>query len=380
MESIYLDHAATTPIAPEVRRGMAPMFEAEFANPSSRHGPGVRVREAIEAARARVARSISARPEQVVFTSGGTEANNLAVLGLARAGRGKHVLVGPTEHASVREAAKALVSEGFEVETLALDERGDLDIERLVSRLRPDTVVVACMLVNNEFGTVSPIPRIAKLVRANAPNARVHVDAVQGLGKLPVSFGELGAHTLAISAHKVHGPKGTGALVVEDGTRLRPLVFGGGQERGLRTGTENAAGIVGFSIAVELAANAQRKTHAHLSELRALLADELAGLAGARLLDVGSEHSPAIAALSLPGPPAEVWMHHLEERGVHTSVGSACQGNRGGIPPALLALGFGEEEARHILRMSFSSMTTAEEVRAGAAALRAVASGLGVKP
>jgi len=377
MDSVYLDNAATTPLAPEVRAAMAPYFEARFGNPSSRHSLGVEAARAIAEAREHVAAATGARVENVVFTSGGTEANNLAVQGLARANRkrGGHVLVGPTEHPCVRDAARALAEEGFEVESARLDARGGLDVEHALSRVRADTVLVAQMLVNNEFGTIYPVARLARLVRAQAPHALVHVDAVQAAGKVELSLGELGIHSLALSAHKFHGPKGAGALVLADGVRPRPLVFGGDQEQGLRSGTENVAGIVGLGRATRLVEERLTRTQRHLAALRAQLVEELASVAGVELLEPGGRESvtPAIASLLLPGAPAEAWQHHLEARGVHTSVGSACQARKGTIPPALLALGLDENRARRVLRVSFSRETTASDVTAAAAALREVA-------
>ena len=384
METIYLDHAATTPLDPKVRAAMLPHLgeglDDGFGNPSSRHPIGLAAARALDGARTAVARALGARPKGVVFTSGGTEANNLAVIGLcrSRARHGRHVLVGPTEHPSVRDAARALESEGFEVETLRLDARGALDLDDLVTRLRPDTVLVAQMLVNNELGTVYPLERVARLVRANAPEARLHVDAVQALGKLEVSLAALGAHSLALSAHKVHGPKGAGALVLAEGVQPRPLLHGGGQEHGLRSGTENVAAIVGLGRAVELATERLAESGRVFRGLFALLERELAGVPGVELLDAGGPETStgAIAALLLPGPPAppaEVWMHHLERHGVLVSAGSACQARKAGISSALAALGLDEERARRVLRISFSRDTRAEYVHAACRALAAVA-------
>lgn len=363
---IYLDNAATTPIADGVLATMQPFLEGGFGNPSSRHPLGLRAQDAVDEARRRVARATGAEPEGVVFTSGGTEANNLAVLGLARARKaraGNHVLVGPTEHASVRASAEALREEGFEVETLELDAKGDLDLDDLAERLRPSTVLVAVMLVNNEFGTIYAIPRAARIVRANAPQAYVHVDAVQGIGKIDVSLGEIGAHSLSLSAHKIHGPKGAGALVLADGVVPRPLMHGGGQEKGVRSGTENVVGIVGLGVAVEEAVRHLEEFRcADTGALRETLRGGLEQVGGTRLLEPGSERSPAIAAVQLPGPPAEVWMHHLEARGVFTSAGAACQAKHRSVPSALVALGLDEESAKRVLRFSFSRFTTEEEV------------------
>ncbi len=375
MEITYLDNAATTPLDPRVRDAMLTTLEVDFGNPSSRHPLGVRAREALEGARVRVAQATGAEPEGVVFTAGGTEANNLALFGTPR-GPG-HALIGPTEHSSVRQPAQVLAEAGWEIEALRLDASGNLDLEHLVAALRPDTRLVTCMLVNNEFGTVYPIARVAKLVRANAPQAWLHVDAVQGLGKVPVSIGELGCHSLSVSAHKIHGPKGSGALVLAKGSAPKPRLFGGGQENGVRSGTENVAGCVGLGVAASSAAE-HVALHGDDRSLRELLREELSRVPGARLLDPGSERSPVICAVLLPGPQAEVWMHHLEARGVYSSVGAACQARRGGVPPALKALGLDDEEARRVLRISFSRLTTREDVLRAVAELERAERELGV--
>ena len=235
-EAIYLDNAATTPIDPRVRAAMSPWIEGEFGNPSSRHRQGERARSAIDEARGRVARAVGAQRDDVIFTSGGTEANCLGVLGSARARRkhGRHVIVGPTEHPCVRESALALREEGFDVESARLAGDGSFDFQHLESRLRDDTVLVAQMLVQNEVGAIYPVRDVAKLVHARARNAAFHVDAVQAFGKMEFSIHELGADSLAVSSHKVHGPQGAGALITRTEIPLRPLVFGGGQERGFR--------------------------------------------------------------------------------------------------------------------------------------------------
>ena len=377
MAFVYLDHAATTPLDPRVREAMLPWLGERFGNPSSRHKPGVAAAQAIEAARASVARAIGARRDEVVFTSGGTEANALAVLGGARARRekGRHVLVGPTEHACVRESALALAREGFEVETLRLDARGALDLEHAAGRMRADTVLVAQMLVQNEVGTIYPVRELARAVRARSKHALVHVDAVQALGKLELDVEALGCDTLALSAHKAHGPQGAGALFVRANTAIDPLVHGGGQERGLRSGTPNVAAIVGFGAASQFAEDERPE---HERALRALRAELVAGLArfpSIRLFDRGAT-APHIAALLVPGVPSEVRMHHLEERGVVVSAGSACQAQKAAISPSLLALGLTPDEARTMLRLSFSHTTTAMDVEAFLAALHAVESRL----
>lgn len=378
---IHLDHAASTPIDPRVRAAMEPFLGAEFANPSSPHRAGVRAAEALDRARRQVARAVGARPERVVFTSGGTEANNLAVLGLARAARGGHVLVGPTEHASVRGPAQALADEGFEVETLPLDGRGALDLEAAARRVRPDTVLVAQMLANNEFGSLYPVAALARAVRARAPGAALHVDAVQALGKVDLSLAELGADALSLSAHKVHGPKGAGALVLARDLPLRPLTFGGGQEGGLRPGTEAVAALVGLGAAAELAEAERGPTVERLCGLRAAFAAGLAAIPGARILEPGTPSQPllpSIVAFEVPGPPAEVWLHHLDALGVTLGAGSACQARTGHLSPALQALGLPPERARRVLRCSFSRHNGPADIERAVGALAAVARDLEV--
>jgi cysteine desulfurase len=259
------------------------------------------------------------------------------------------------------------------VEELGLTAQGDVDLEDAARRLREDTCLVCHMLVNNEFGSLYAVAELAGLVRARAPRARVHVDAVQAVGKLELTLDGLGVDALSLSAHKIHGPKGAGALLLAPGVEPRPLLLGGGQERGLRSGTENVAGIAGCARAVELAVARRAAADEHLRGLLALLRSELARVRGARLLlDPSVASSPAIAALVLPGAPAEVWMHHLEARGVMTSAGSACHARSREVSPALLALGIGPEEARRVLRLSFSRLTTREDVLRGVDALEEV--------
>lgn len=375
MGNAYLDHAATSPLDPRVRAAMAPYFEDLFANPSSRHAPGVRAAQALADSRRRVARALAVEPRRVVFTSGGTEALNLGLLGLARAARGSGrdaVVIGPTEHACVRGAAAALEREGFQLRRLRLDSRGELDLEHARGQLDARVAVVAQMLVNNELGTVYPVRELARLVRRHAPRARLLVDAVQAAGKLDCAPLELGADAVALSAHKLHGPKGAGALALASEFPLEPLVHGGGQEQGLRSGTENVPACVGLGVALELAELEREATLARWRELRALFVQGLEQLPGARLLEAGRERVPSIVSLVWPGAPAEVRLHHLERCGVFASAGSACQATKAELSPTLLALGLSDDEARSTLRFSFGRTTTREELERALAALEQV--------
>jgi cysteine desulfurase len=362
LNEIYLDNAATTRMAPEVRDAMIPWLGELWGNPSSKHRLGIQAREAIDRARDQVARAVDARARGVHFTSGGTEANNLAVQSAARmrASKGKHILIGPTEHPSVREAALSLTSEGFTVVTLRLDSSGDLDLQHAASALRPDTVLVAQMLVSNELGTHYPVAALAKLTRGAAPHAHVHVDAVQGLGKVEVSLADLGADSLAVSAHKLHGPQGCGALVLAEGVELKPIVHGGGQENGLRQGTQGVPGIVGFGAAAQLADRHLAESRTTCERVGQILIAGTRDLRGVVPVTPGTT-VPNILSLELPGAPAEVWLHHLEERGIYVSVGSACHSNKGGENSALGAIGFDNNRAKQVMRMSFCRDSTEEE-------------------
>jgi len=375
-DPVYLDNAASTPIDPRVRALVVEWLERP-GNPSSRHAFGERAHTAIEAARGQVARALAAEPGLVTFTSGGTEANALAVLGTARAaarrGLGRHVVVGPLEHACVRESAAALAREGFEVETAPLAADGELDLARLERLLRPDTVLCALSQASNELGTLMPVARAAQLVRKRAQKARLHVDAVQAFGKQDGALAELGCDSLAISAHKVHGPLGAGALVRSSAFELEPLVFGGGHEQGLRSGTHNAAALAGLGLAAELAEQQRAETVRTCNALRAHMLALLAErIPAARAIEPAAGSVavlPSILAVSLPGAPAEVRLRHLERLGVYASAGSACQARKHDVSASFLAAGLSVEEARHVLRFSFARTTTRAEVERAVEAL-----------
>src|SRR5918995_1069788 len=251
--AVYLDNAATTPLDQRVLDAMLPYLRGGHGNPSSLHAAGAAARDAVEAARGAVAAMLGANPEEILFTAGGTEADNLAVLGLARAAppERRHVVVSRVEHAAVREAARRLESEGFEVTCLGVDEDGLVDPAKFAGALRPETAFAAVVWANNEVGTVEPIEVLAGICAERG--VPLHSDAVQAAGRLPLAVAEVPVSTLAISSHKLYGPQGVGALYVRDGVALDPIVFGGGQERGLRSGTENVAGLIGLGEAARLA-------------------------------------------------------------------------------------------------------------------------------
>ncbi len=375
MKHVYLDNAATTPVDPRVLEAMRPFEEEQFGNPSSRHRLGVFAAKALDVARGHLARATGADPLRISFTAGGTEANNLAMVGLARAAvsHGKHVVVGPTEHSSVRDSALALRDEGFEVEFMRLDAEGGLDLEHAATLMRKDTVLVTQMVASNEFGTVYPVRELARIMRARSPHAILHADGVQALGKLDVDLRELGCDSLSVSAHKIHAPKGTGALVLGRELPLRPLCFGGAQEGRVRPGTQNAAGIVAFGEAIRLCEADRTEASARMHGLRAKMAKGLRKLPGTRVLEPGGEgytFLPTVLSVLMPGVPAEVRLHHLDDKGVMASAGAACHASATSVNPALMALGLNLEQARSVLRFSFGRSTTDEDIEHG---LRVVA-------
>ena len=368
MERVHLDHAASTPVDPRVSESMEGWWRENYANPSSRHAAGVAASEALDKARRQIARATGAQPGRVVFTSGATEANNLAVFGHARArrGHGRHVLVGPLDHPSTRMPAMQLIEEGFEVEELCLDSNGALDLEDAQARVRPDTVLVTQMFANNEFGCVFPIRELTKIVRRSAPHAAVHVDAVQALGKVELDVELLCVDSISISGHKINGPKGAGALIRANDDPMQALIHGGGQEGGLRGGTQDVPSICGLGLAVKLAEEEREDSTARMSELMRTLRAGVRERKIGRIIDLGApkqEMLPNIISVIIEGPPAEVFLHHLDARGLAASAGSACQSSKKSMNPALFAIGLNEEEARRVLRLSIGKVTSLEEVQ-----------------
>lgn len=364
--TLYFDHAATSPLDAAVLEEMLPYLRIETGNPSSVHGPGVRARAALERARERIrdaVTGVSGRSGSVTFTSGGTEANNLAVLGFVRARRTDRVVTSAVEHPSVRKAATAAAAEAgiphVEVET---GPDGALDLERLAAALSPKTTFVALIHGQNETGVLQPISAAARVVRAAAPRAHLHVDAVQSFGKVRLDEVVAVADSIAVSAHKIHGPKGTGALIRFTRRAPVPLVFGGGQESDLRSGTEDVAGIVGFGAAAAHATEALVTATEHLAAISARVRSAFEALDGAALLGAGAPRLPSIIAAAIAGVRGEVLQHHLEEEGVVVGTGSACHARKSELSPTYAALGLTEADARSVIRVSLSRHTTAADV------------------
>ena len=360
---IYLDHNATTPLDPAVRRAMAEAMETVVGNPSSQHALGRRARDAVEAARDQVAALLGASPEEVVFCSGGTEGDHLGIRGAARAVRardGRRVVVAsPLEHPAVRGALEALVDEGFAVRWLPVTADGELDLEGAAGILDGAVALVSCALANHELGNRYPIAELAAL--AHRAGALLHCDAVQAVGRLPVDVAELGVDLLTASAHKLHGPKGVGALYLRRGAPWEPLLRGGGQERGRRPGTENVLGIVGFGVACAVAGEELAVAAPRIAALRDRLEAAALQIPGARRFG-GGPRLPGTSCLGFAGAPGQLVAVSLDLEDVAVSTGAACTSGRLEPSPVLAALGVGGEEAATAVRFSLGRGNTADEL------------------
>jgi cysteine desulfurase len=364
---VYLDHNASTPLDERVLEAMLPFLACGCGNPSSIHGWGRAMRAAIEHAREQVAALVGARASQVVFTSGGTEANNLAIKGLAQGDAPGRIAIGSTEHASVAVPARALGRLGWSVDEVGVDRAGRISLSSLDTALTPHTRVVAVMMANNETGVIQDIAALATAVRGHG--AVLHTDAVQAVGKIPVDFAALGVHSMSLSAHKLNGPQGVGALVVDGAVDVFAQLLGGGQERGLRSGTENVAGIVGFGKAAELAEQELEARRDAMQTLRRKLETLLATVAGAVVFGADVERLPNTVMFALPGIDSEALLLGLDRAGFAVSSGSACASQRKGAAHVLDAMGVPPALAQAAIRVSFGRGNTATEVDAFVTAL-----------
>lgn len=367
MEEAYLDNSATTRVCAEAAEKVMEMMTVKYGNPSSLHTKGLEAEQEVSAARASVAGMLGVKPEEIIFTSGGTEANNIALFGAAAAKRraGNRIVSTAIEHPSVLHALEELEKQGFEVVTLKPDTDGVVPADSIIQAVTPDTILVSMMLVNNEVGSVQPVEAAAKAITACKAPALLHVDAVQAFGKLPVKPKKLGADLVTVSGHKIHAPKGVGALYIASGARILPRVFGGGQERGIRPGTESAPLIAGFGAAVR-ALPPLDEEYEQISALKQACTERLSQLAGIAF------NSPAnslsyILNISVDGIRAETMLHHLASRGVYVSSGSACA--KGMQSHVLSAMGLDKKRINSALRISFSRYNTLEDIEALVSAL-----------
>ena len=370
---IYLDNSATTMVAPEVREEMMAALGEAYGNPSSLHRKGSDAEMMLKKAKERSASPLKADPREIYFTSGGTEANNLAILGGARARKrlGSHVIISAVEHPSVSAAADELAREGFRVTRIGTDARGLVSPDEVEMALTPETVLVSVMAVNNEVGAREPVEEIGARIRARSDRILYHVDAVQGYGKIRLYPKRAGIDLLSASGHKIHGPKGIGFLYIRDRVRIEPIIYGGEQQKGIRSGTENMPGIVGLGKAAELAyENFDEKT-AVLYDLKEFFQDGLEKLENVRVNGPRERElsAPHIISATFPGIRSEVLLHALEDRGIYASAGSACSSHKKTVSPTLHSIGLSDELAGSTLRFSLSRYTRREELDAVLAAL-----------
>jgi cysteine desulfurase len=375
-DPIYLDHAATTPLRPEALEAMLPYLTGAFGNPRSPHAVGRRARAGLDEARERIAARLNARPREVVLTSGGTEALNLGLKGIAWAGkaRGHRIVTSAVEHHAVGHTLLHLEKFGFEIVTVPVDRYGRVDPDEIEHGLTDRTTLVAVQLANNEVGTIQPIAEIAARVHAHK-GVLLAVDAVAAAPYLAIDVDALGADLLAIAGHKLEGPKGAGVLYLRHGTNLLAQQHGGTQERYRRAGTEDVAAAVGMAVALDLAAAERDRTAARLRSLRGRLSRAVVGAAGAELTGHPSNRLPGLLSVIAPGLDGAAVVMALDLAGVAASVGSAC--TTGSLEPShvLTAMGYPADEARSALRLSLGRTTTAEEVDAAAAIITSVLSG-----
>ena len=357
---IYFDNAATTKIIPEVREIMLKTMDVEYGNPSSMHLKGVGAEKYIRYAKNAISKQLKCEPKEITFTSGGTEANNLALIGIALANKraGDHIITTSIEHASVYNPVLYLEELGFRITFLNVREDGKVDLEHLKESLCEDTILVSTMAVNNEIGTIEPIEEVAKIIKGYNKNILYHVDAIQAFGKQIIYPKRIGIDALSISGHKIHGPKGSGALFVDSRVKIKPILYGGGQEKGLRSGTENTAAIAGIGKACEEMYLHLDENRDKMNQVKQVLIDGVTQIEG---VTDNSGEAPHIASLSFRGVRSEVLLHALEEKGIYVSAGSACSSNHPAISGVLKAIGLEKELLESTLRFSFCEYNTVEE-------------------
>ncbi len=363
MKRIFLDHAATTPADPRVVEAMLPFFSESFGNPSSIHSLGLETRTAVAEAREKVAGLIGAASDEVIFTSGGTEADNLAVKGIAQANaqRGKHIVTTRIEHHAVEESCRYLEKQGFKVTHVAVDQDGLVDPREVERAVTPETILISVMHANNEVGTIQPIAEISRVARSRG--IYFHTDAVQTVGHIPAKVDDLGVDLLAISAHKLYGPKGVGVLYVRKGTRIVPFMHGGGQERGLRATTENVPGIVGFGKAAEIAQAEMDAESRHVTRLRdKLIKGLLERIPQVRLNGHPTQRLPNNVNISVASVEGESLAVSLDLEGIAVSTGSACSSEAMEPSQVLTAMGVPVELARGSVRFSLGRENTDAEI------------------
>lgn len=364
MES-YLDNSATTRCMECVTDRMVRVMRVDYGNPSSLHRRGVEAEHYIKEAKDFFARNLKVAAKEICFTSGGTESNNLALIGAARANQrtGKHLITTAMEHPSVLNTMRYLEEEGFSVTYLPVDHDGLVSLETLEKAVLPETILVSVMYVNNEIGAVQPVEKIAQIIKKQNPGTLFHVDAIQAYGKYRIFPAREGIDLLSVSGHKIHGPKGIGLLYMNEKVKIRPILFGGEQQKGIRSGTENVPGIAGIAEAARVCYEGLDAKIDRLYDLKKHFVEGIRNLDGTVINGrTGRDSAPHIVSVSFQGIRSEVLLHALEEKGIYVSAGSACSSNKPAVSRTLQAIGVNRELLGSTLRFSFSFETTREEI------------------
>lgn len=361
---VYFDNSASTKVADSVIEVMIKTMREDYGNPSAKHMMGVAAEKYVKEATRMIAKTLKVEEKEILFTSGGTESNNIALIGgaLANQRRGKNIISTAIEHPAVYEPLGKLVELGFEVTILPVDRAGHICLEELKNAIREDTIIVSTMYVNNEVGAVEPVEEIAKIVHEKNPDCLYHVDAIQGYGKYKIQPKKQGIDLMSVSGHKLHGPKGVGFLYIQKDAKVNPILFGGGQQRGMRSGTINVPGIAGMGEAARLAYEHFDEKIEKMIAIKDYLMDQLEKMEGIHLNSFrGTQSAPHILSVSVQGVRAEVLLHALEDREIYVSSGSACSSNHPGISGTLKGIGLEDEFLDSTVRISLCSENTLEE-------------------
>lgn len=362
---VYFDNSATTKVLDSVRDVVVKMMTEDYANPSAKHTKGMEAEQHIKEARAVIAKTLKVKEKEILFTSGGSESNNLALIGTAMANQraGKHIISTNVEHPSVYNPLGFLEELGFEITYLPVDGHGHISLEELEASVRPDTILVSVMYVNNEVGSVEPLEEISRIVKKKNPSTLIHADAIQAYGKYVIRPKREGIDLLSVSGHKFHGPKGVGFLYMDEKVKIRPMIYGGGQQGGMRSGTENVPGVAGLGMAAKEAYTNHEEKMDYLYGLKDYMMNRLEEIPGTHINSQrGRESAPQIVSVSFDGIRSEVLLHALEDRGIYVSSGSACSSNHPGISGTLKGIGVKKELLDATLRFSFSIFNTKEEI------------------
>lgn len=362
---VYFDNSATTRAFDEVRDIVAETMTVDYGNTSSRHMKGVEAENYIKTAREEIAKTLKVKDKEILFTSGGTESNNLALIGTALANKraGNHIITSCVEHASIYNTAAFLEELGFRVTYLPVDHNGHVSLDALREAICDDTILVSVMYVNNEIGAVEPIEEIAKIIKEKKPSAYFHVDAIQAYGKYMIRPKKQGIDLLSASGHKIHGPKGTGFLYIDEKVKIKPIIYGGGQQKGMRSGTENVPGVAALGeAAMEIYENFDEKI-AHMYALKKYFIEEVTKIEGVTINGkTGEDSAPQIVSVTIQGVRSEVMLHSLEEKEVYVSAGSACSSNKPAPSKTLQGIGLKKADLEGTIRFSFCVNTTEAEI------------------